>query len=238
MINNKSIVCIITARGGSKEVPGKNIKLIQGKPLIAWTVEAAKRSKYIDRVIVTTDSEEIIKVSKEFGADAPFKRPDSISGDKAKQEDAIFHTMEYLEKQEGIKYDYIVILTPTHPLRDEIELDLVIESLAANPNAKAYVTMIEAKTSPLHCNMIPADNSLANFLSEDVKLKNRQELPTYFQPSGSTSVIEWDCFVKNGSIFTDDSYAYVTDSISGHDINSVIDFKVAEVLMKEKYHSI
>lgn len=238
MINNKSVVCIITARGGSKEVPGKNIKSIQGKPLIAWTILAAKKSKYIDRVVVTTDSEEIIKVSKEFGADVPFKRPDNISGDKAKQEDAIFHAMEFFEKHERIKYDYIVILTPTHPLRDEIEIDLVIEALANDPKAKAYVTMMEAKANPLHCNTIPENKSLAGFLSEDVKLKNRQELPTYYQPSGSTSVIEWDCFAKNGSIFTDDSYAYLTDSISGHDINSVIDFKVAEVLMKEKFHTL
>lgn len=235
MLNNKSFLAIITARGGSKEVPGKNIRIIMGKPLIAWTIDAALKTKYIDRVIVTTDSEEIQNISIKSGADAPFLRPDNISGDNAKQEDAILHAMDYLSHSEGKRYDYLVILTPAHPVRDEVEINSVIEKIVTHPKAKCIVTMIESKASPLICNQIPEDLSLKNFLSEDVKLKNRQELPTYYQPSGSTSVVEWSHFLEKGTIFTDETYAYKTDNKTGHDINSEIDFLLAEELLKEKF---
>lgn len=235
MLHNKTFLAIITARGGSKEVPGKNIKPILGKPLIGWTIESALKSKFIDRVIVTTDSEEIRNISVQFGADVPFLRPSSIAGDTAKQEDAIKHAMEYLEQKEKVNFDFIVILTPTHPLRDEIEIDKVIQSIVNHPNAKSIVTMMEAKVNPMICNQIPDDLSLKNFLSDDIKLKNRQELPRFFQPSGSTAVIEWDHFLKEGSIFTDETYAFINDSKNGHDINSHLDFQLAEFLMNEKF---
>jgi CMP-N-acetylneuraminic acid synthetase len=234
MIQNKRILSIITARGGSKEVPRKNVLNICGKPLIAWTIEATKNSKYIDRVIVTTDSEEIRNISIQYGAEVPFKRPYEISGDLAKQEDAVIHAMEFVEKQEGKKYDYIMILTPTTPLRDENELDKVIEELVNHPEARSILTMMKAQSHPLFCNTIPDNLSLANFIPDDIRLKNRQEVPTYYQPSGSTSIIEWDYFLENGSIFTPLTFAYITDSITGHDINSRIDFLLAEILLKEK----
>jgi N-acylneuraminate cytidylyltransferase/CMP-N,N'-diacetyllegionaminic acid synthase len=233
MINGKSVLAIITARGGSKEVPGKNIKDLEGKPLIAWTIEAARRSKYVDRILVTTDSPKIIRVAVEAGAEAPFQRPAELSGDLAKQEDAISHAMDWVENDEH-KYDYVMILTPTHPLRSEEEMDAVCEELDGRPEARGILTLMKANSHPLFANTLPEDGCLANFVPEELKLKNRQELPDYYQISGSTVLCEWDYFREEGSLLGDRTYAHVTDAVTGHDINTRLDFLVAETLMRDR----
>ena len=193
MIKNKTILAIITARGGSKEIPGKNIKELAGKPLIAWTVEAGKRSRYLDRIIVSTDSKEIADVARRYGAEVPFLRPAELSGDLAHQEDAILHAMNYMEGQSQ-KYDWVAILTPTHPLRSESEIDAVCEEMKRLKDVGGILSVVKCNSHPLFANRLPEDKSLGDFVPEELKLKNRQELPVYYQISGSTALYDWSFF--------------------------------------------
>lgn len=121
MINGKKVLAIIPARGGSKGIPKKNIKPLNGKPLIAWTIEEAKKSVYIDKLIVSTDCEEILEVAKEFGAEVPFKRPAELAQDDTPSVELILHAIDYLSG-----YDYITLLQPTSPLRVVKDIDQCI----------------------------------------------------------------------------------------------------------------
>ncbi len=232
MIGSKKILALVTARGGSKGLPGKNIRLLAGKPLITWTIDAALQSSYVDRVLVSTDSEEIKGISEVSGADVPFLRPKHLASDLAKQEDAILHAMDWCE-QNGMKYDYLMVLVPTSPLRDYHEIDAVVEMLEGHPSARAVYTVRECEHSPLHTNQLPSDNSMADFIPEDIKLKNRQELPTYYQLSGSICLSEWEWFRTQKTFLTSHTYAFVTNSRKGLDIDNLNDFLLAELYLKQ-----
>ena len=130
MINGKTVIAIIPARGGSKGLPGKNIKPLCGKPLIAWSIEAGLASQYIDEVMVSTDSEEIANIAREFGASVPFLRPVELASDTATTLDAVKHVIEYYENECNRYFDYIVLLEPTSPLREKDDLDMMLEKIS------------------------------------------------------------------------------------------------------------
>ena len=237
MINNNLCLAIVTARGGSKSVPQKNIKLICGKPLISWTAKAISKSKYIDRAILTTDSKVIADIGKESGLECDFLRPKELSNDNSKQEDAIKHAMEIVQKNDK-KYKYIIVLTPCHPLRETAEIDKCIEKIEKHEPWRGVVTIMECSSNPLFSNILSKNKNLEKFIPDKYKDKNRQELPTYYEISGSTCVFEWDYFLKDMHFFGRDTYAVKTDSVSGHDINSEIDFQLAEVLLNNRINAI
>jgi len=128
MYQDKKILAVIPARGGSKRVPKKNIKLLAGKPLIAYTIEAAKNSPIIDKVIVSTDSSEIAEVAKQYGAEVPFMRPEELSGDTVSDHPVILHALDYL-KNEGQNFDYVLYLKPTAPFRTTEDIEEAIKTL-------------------------------------------------------------------------------------------------------------
>ena len=128
MYKGKSIMAVITARGGSKGVPRKNIRDLSGKPLIAWSIEAAKNSGYIDRIIVSTEDTEIRDISLEYGAEVPFLRPKELAEDNSSSVDTVLHVIEKLEKDYNYTPDYILLLQPTSPLRNEVHIDDSIEA--------------------------------------------------------------------------------------------------------------
>lgn len=232
MIDGMSVLALLTARGGSKGVPGKNIRLLAGKPLIAWSIEAARASRYVDRTIVTTDSDAIAAAAIAAGAEAPFRRPAELAGDLSRQEDAILHAMEWIEGHDRA-YDILLVLTPTAPLRDAAEIDGAIEHLVRHPKARAIFSVRECDHSPLFTGLLPADGSLASFVPEELKFKNRQELPVYYRLSGSVALAYWDHFKAEGTFMTSATYAYVTDSRKGLDIDTMADFLLAEIYMRD-----
>lgn len=128
MYNGKKILALVPARAGSKGLPGKNVRLLLNKPLIAWSIEAGLRSKYVDRVIASTDGEDIASVAGEYGADVPFLRPAELALDSSPSIDFILHTLDWLQLHKDI-YEYLVLLEPTSPLRDSEDVDLAIEAL-------------------------------------------------------------------------------------------------------------
>ena len=219
---NKTFLAIIPARGGSKRLPRKNILDLCGKPLISWSIEAALKSKYISKVVVSSDDEEILNISSNFGADI-IKRPYELANDTATTFDAIKHTINNLEK-----YDYIILLQPTSPLRNEKHIDEAIE-LLEEKQADAIVSVCEMDHSPLWSNTLPKDGNMNNFLRDEVLNKRSQDLEKYYRVNGAVYICKTDKLLENKSFFLKDNiFAYIMDRKSSIDIDEEIDFLFAQ----------
>lgn len=220
-------LAIIPARGGSKRLPRKNILDLCGKPLIAYTVEVALKSKYIDKVVVTSDDEEILQISKEFGAEA-IKRPDYLASDSATTFDAIKHTIDSLEK-----YEYIVLLQATSPLRNSKHIDEAIE-LLEEKKADAVVSVCEMEHSPLWSNTLDDTLSMNDFLKDEVLNKRSQDLEKHYRLNGAIYICKTELLLKEKSFFLKENiFAYIMDRKSSIDIDEEIDFKKAEFFLKQ-----
>lgn len=221
---NNSFLAIILARGGSKRLPRKNILDLCGKPLIAYSIEAGLESKYIDKVVVSSDDEEILQISKKFGAKT-IKRPDYLASDTATTFDAIKHTIESLEK-----YKYIVLLQPTSPLRNSKHIDEAIE-LLEEKNASAVVSVCEMDHSPLWSNTLDDTLSMNNFLKDEVLNKRSQDLEKYYRLNGAIYICKTELLLKEKSFFLKDNiFAYIMEKKHSIDIDDEIDFEIARVL--------
>ena len=228
MYRDKTFLAIVPARGGSKRLPRKNILNLAGKPLIAWTIETALKSQYIDKVVVSSDDDEILNVAEKYGSDT-IKRPDELASDTATSFDAIKHTIENIES-----YDYVILLQPTSPLRTEEHIDKAIELLEIK-NADAIISVCEMEHSPLWSNTLSSDGSMHCFIREEVKNKRSQDLETYYRLNGAIYICGTTKLLEEKSFFiADNIYAYVMDRESSVDIDEAIDFKLAKLLMKER----
>ena len=224
MYECKSFLVIIPARGGSKRLPRKNVLDLCGKPLIAWSIEAGLNSKYIDKVVVSSDDDEFLEISKKFGAET-IKRPEKLASDTATTFDTIKHTIDNLEK-----YDYIVLLQPTSPLRNEKHINEAIE-LLENKNADAVVSVCEMDHSPLWSNTLPEDGKMNNFLRDEILNKRSQDLDKYYRLNGAIYICKTDKLLENRGFFLKDNiFAYMMDRKSSIDIDEEIDFKMANML--------
>ncbi len=218
----KTFLAIIPARGGSKRLPRKNVLDLCGKPLIAWSIEAALKSKYISKIIVSSDDEEILNIAKEYKADF-IKRPDELASDTATTFDALKHTLENVEK-----YDYVVLLQPTSPLRTEKHINEAIE-LLEEKNADAIISVCEMEHSPLWSNILDENLDMSNFLSDEVLNKRSQDLPKYYRLNGAIYICKIDKFLQNRGFFLKDKvFAYIMDKKDSVDIDEEIDFKLAQ----------
>ena len=219
---NKTFLAIIPARGGSKRLPRKNILDLCGKPLISWSIEAALKSKYISKVVVSSDDEEILNISSNFGADI-IKRPYELANDTATTFDTVKHTIDNFEN-----YDYIVLLQPTSPLRNEKHIDEAIE-LLEEKQADAIVSVCEMDHSPLWSNTLPEDGNMRGFLREEILNKRSQDLEKYYRLNGAVYICKTDKLLENKSFFLKDNiFAYIMDRKSSIDIDEEIDFLFAQ----------
>lgn len=229
MLDNKTFLAIIPARGGSKRLPRKNVLDLAGKPLVAWTIEAGLKSKYIDQVIVTSEDEEIVNISQKFGADIII-RPENLANDTATTFDAIKHTVDNTSR-----FDYIVLLQPTSPLRNEKHIDEAIELLITK-HADAVISVCEMDHNPLWSNTLPEDGNMTNFLREEIKNKRSQDLPTYYHLNGAIYICKTEKLLDEKTFFLKDNiYGYFMDKKSSVDIDEEIDFELTRIwLNKEK----
>ncbi|MBD3830053.1 MAG: acylneuraminate cytidylyltransferase family protein [Arcobacter sp.] len=219
---NKTFLAIIPARGGSKRLPRKNILDLCGKPLISYSIEAGLKSKYISKVVVTSDDNEILTISKEYGA-VTINRPEYLANDTATTFDALEHTINSLEK-----YDYIVLLQPTSPLRNEKHIDEAIE-LLNEKDANAVISVCETEHSPLWCNTLDEELNMSNFLSKEILNKRSQDLPKYYRINGAIYICKTEELLKNKGFFLKDKvFAYIMDKKDSVDIDEEIDFKLAQ----------
>ena len=224
MYTNKTFLAIIPARGGSKRLPRKNVLDLCGKPLIAYTIEAALKSKYINKVIVSSDDEEILNISSNFGADI-LKRPYELANDTATTFDSIKHTIDNFEK-----YDYIVLLQPTSPLRNEKHIDEAME-LLEKKKADTIVSVCEMEHSPLWSNTLPKDRNMNNFLRDEILNKRSQDLEKYYRLNGAIYICKKEKLLENKSFFIKDNiFAYIMDRESSIDIDEKIDLLMVKFI--------
>ena len=223
---------VITARGGSKRLPAKNVLDLAGKPLIAWTIEAGLRSKYIDELIVSTDNVEIAEISRNFGANVPFMRPKELGADNVHPAEAVIHAVNYFIAEQKREFEYVVLLQPTSPLRNEHDIDKAIEFLYST-KADAVVSVCKAEHSPLWYNILPDNLSMKNFLRDDLKSKMSHDLPTYYRVNGAIYISKAKQLLKEKTFFLQDNiFAFLMDGKKSVDIDSLVDFRLAEILMQ------
>ena len=233
MINGKTFLAIITARGGSKGLPGKNIKPLNGKPLIAWTIEAAKMSSYIDRVLVSTDCIEIADVSTLYGGDVPFLRPEELATDTASSEDVIIHALNWLKINEHQEYDYFVLLQPTSPLRNATHVDEAIEKFFSDSRTMSLVSVTKAKKSPFWMKTINNKGFLDDFVAKSSDYSRRQDCPDVFVLNGAIYIISCKDFFTYRKFTTSATAYYELQDIYSADIDNKYDFIIAESIVKK-----
>ena len=233
MYKGKNILAIIPARGGSKGLPGKNIRILCGKPLIAWSIEHARKSKYIDDIFVSTDSHEIASVAEEYGVKVPELRPDYLASDSAPSSEFIIYTLEKLLK-EGKRYDYFILLEPTSPLRDVDDVDRSIEMLIDNPASESIVGVAMSGTiHPAFMVLVGEDGYLKPL--EDIKHDvRRQDLPDVFFFEGSVYVSRVDAYFQKKTFYHDKTLPYIVPEWKSHEVDNLVDFKIIETIMKMK----
>jgi hypothetical protein len=228
------MIAIIPARGGSKGLPNKNIKLLNGKPLLAYTIEAALQAKEISRVIVSTDYENIKEVALEYGAEIPFLRPNFLATDSSSSLDVFKYTINRLEEEEDIIIDNFVVLQPTSPLRTNRHIDEAI-SLFREKEAKAVVSYCKEFHSVFWHKKIDNNGKIINIFEGDFS-KNRQEIQETYFPNGAIYVFD-KSYIFATKDYSKDCYAYIMDRKHSIDIDTIDDFVYAEFLMNGRFKS-
>lgn len=227
MYQDKRILAVIPARGGSKGIPGKNIKNLCGHPLIAYTIYAARKSKYIDDVVVSTDSDDIAGIALRYGAEVPFLRPASLSGDTAKSIDALVHARDVLA-EEGRHYDSIVFMQPTSPLRHSAEVDEAIEVFYSH-GALGLASVTEVTESPLLTRSIGEGGVLHPIIPTSSTVR-RQDMPKFYHVSGAIYINRSDVLTPKTSL-NDNPIAYIMEKDRSLDIDCLEDFMRAEQIL-------
>lgn len=227
-----NVLGVITARGGSKGIPKKNIKLLGGKPLIAYTIEAAKKSRLLTCVVVSTDTEEIAKVAKEWGAEVPFLRPAELADDQAGHVGVMQHALKFMEAKLGVKFDYTVILQPTSPFRLPEDLDLTIQK-AIDTGFDSSVSLVEIEEGhPWKIKKLAGDRVLPYF-EEEKEGTRRQDLPKYYKRSGAAYVTSRKTLMENNQLYGEKVAGHVVTGERSIDIDTPFDWLKAEMMLAD-----
>lgn len=230
MIQGQSVLAVITARGGSKRLPGKNIRPFGGKPLLAWTVEAARASKSIDRLIISSDDAAILDVARQAGCEVPFVRPAELAGDHASSVDVAVHAVTALEA----RYDWLVLLQPTSPLRLGSDIDACLE-LALSRGAPACVSLTEPEKSPYVMFRLDEEARIAPVLSlEGVNLQHArsQDFPKVYEINGAVFAVRTDYFLENRTFFDERCLGWIMPRTRSVNIDTWLDFRIGEMLLQ------
>lgn len=223
-------IAVIPARSGSKGLKDKNIKILNGKPLIAYTIEAALDSGVFDEVMVSTDSEKYASIAKKFGAAVPFLRSEELSADASSSWDAVKDVL-IRYKNSGNDFDTVCLLQPTSPLRPAEDIKKAF-SLFIQKDAKAVVSVCETDHSPLWCNTLPDSLSMDGFIKEE-SISPRQLLNKYYRINGAIYFTNIKHLFGFNTIYSNNCYAYVMDKLFSIDIDDETDFSLAEFLMRK-----
>ena len=233
-MNRPRILAVTLARGGSKGVPGKNIKPLAGKPLIAYTIAEALRSRLVTRYLVSSDDDEIRDVAVRYGAEAPFKRPESLSTDSATSMHALQHAVEWVEKEEGKKYDYVIELMCTNPFKTAEDIDAALEKLIATGADSVIGVSRLLDHHPARIKKI-VDDRLVDFCVPEIPNSRRQDLrPDAFIRNASIYAMRRDSLmVDNARYGTADSRPHIMPEERSVNVDSKLDFLMAEALLQE-----
>lgn len=224
-------LAIIPARSGSKGLIDKNIRLMNGKPLLAYTIDAAIKSSQFEEVFVSTDSIKYAEIAKQFGAKVPFLRSLQNAGDRASSWDVVRESLKMYEES-GKNFDTIALLQPTSPLRQASE---IVEGyqLFEKKEANSVISVCEVEHSPLLCNVLDDNLSMKNFVNKEVYLKPRQQLPVYYRINGAMYIIRIKAVTDIFDLYDERCYAYIMSQKKSVDIDTELDFGIAERYLKE-----
>jgi len=223
---------LVPARSGSKGIPKKNIAPVAGKPLIAWTLEAALGSRYQGKLVVTTESEEIANIARAHGAEVPFLRPSALASDTASSIDTAVHALRWLEANEGYWPDYLVLLQPTSPLRKSEDIDCAIE-LAADKNALAVVSVSEASCHPYWAKKIGSEGTMVDFIPLQKPVDRRQELSEAFGLNGAIFIIKPDVLIEKNTWYPDPTYPFIMPIERSLDVDAPWDLYLADLILSD-----
>ena len=228
------MLAIIPARGGSKGLPRKNIKLLNGLPLICHSIKAAFDSKLVDRVIVSTEDKEIASISKDFGAEVPFMRPDNLASDKSMVMDTYLNVVDLISQQNSKPVESFVALLPTVPLRTSEDIDEAIK-IFNDKKADSVISVVEASI-PIHWyRRITNDGKLKNYLPEFDAVKNRQELTKTYIPNGAVYVFKTEILRSTRQYYNEKTYPYIMPKERSADIDDKFDFEWVMYLKKKQH---
>jgi N-acylneuraminate cytidylyltransferase/CMP-N,N'-diacetyllegionaminic acid synthase len=234
MYKGKTFLAIIPARGGSKGLPGKNIKELCGKPLIAWSIEAGLNSKYLDEVMVTTDSQDIADISQKYGAKIPFLRPAELATDTATTFDAVKHAIDFYKESLGRAFDYVVLLEPTSPQRDALDIDKAIETLVAFDAISIVGISKTESQNPAFLIRKNEDGFIFGYANKDMKVVRRQEIEDVYFFEGSLYISKISDYLTRKTFYHDNTIGYEMPKWKSLEIDDMEDFIMIEALMKYK----
>lgn len=226
---HNNILTIIPARKGSKGLPSKNSKIIAGKPLISWTIEAALASKYLNEICISTDCEKIVSIAKDYGIIVKSLRPEVLAKDDTSSNEVVLYEMN-----NNAKADIVCMLQPTSPLRTTKDIDLAIEKFLKN-ESKTLVSVVESKHSPYWSFNIDNNNLKSLFPLEKIN-KRRQDLPVTYLLNGAIYIAQRDFFLKEKSFLNKTTTPYVMSQKNSIDIDDIEDFKLAEFELINRQH--
>jgi CMP-N,N'-diacetyllegionaminic acid synthase len=230
------ILILIPARGGSKGLPGKNIRPLNGKPLIAWTIETAMqlKEKYDSRVVVSTDSTEIAEVSKTFGAEVPFMRPPELARDESTSMDVVLHALDFFEKQ-NLNFDLVCMLEATSPQRDQEDLNNAIDLLLRTPTAESIVGVCKSESG--HPAFLAKKNKqefISPYQANEFKFLRRQEIDEVYFFEGSLYISYVESLKKRKSFYHEKTLGFEMPKWKSFEVDDLTDFMIIERLMLAK----
>lgn len=223
MIGAQTVLGLITARGGSKGVPRKNLRLLGGKPLIAWTIEAAQKSAYLDRLILSSDDMEIIDTARRWGCEAPFVRPPELATDSSDSLSVVKHALEALDRS----YDYLVLLQPTSPLRSAGDIDACL-TLCHERDVSSCVSVVEAEKTPFWMFKRDESGTLVPLFAPEEMPARRQDAPPVYVLNGAVFVAGTNHLKSGGSFVASDTVSHVMTKAVSVDIDTENDLALLQ----------
>ncbi len=231
MYRDKRILSVITARGGSKGLPGKNIKMLNGKPLIGWTIEQVNHSQLIDHLVVSTDSREIAEISEQFGVKVPLLRPAYLAADDTSSLDVLEYVLNN-EENLGCRYDYVMLLEPTSPLRKKGDLDNIIRLAIDNPERDGVISVGQIQLEhPMLAKKISQNGVIVPYAPETSRAYQRQQHDEALFPYGVGYLIKTSVFREEHKIYTSNIMPYYIERWQNYEIDDMYDFKCIETIM-------
>lgn len=229
MIDGRSVLAVITARGGSKGLPRKNLRPLGGKPLLAWTIEAAKKAAYIDRLVLSSEDAEIIDTAEAWGCEVPYVRPAELASDEATSMQVLIHLLGVLPE----RYDYLVLLQPTSPLREPQDIEKALEKCHA-AGAPACISVSEPEKSPYWMYRLDAGDRLAPLLPLGDRPPRRQQLPKAYAANGALFIARCEWLIETGDFLGPETVAYVMPPERSIDVDTALDLRLLELLVAER----
>lgn len=227
------VLAIIPARGGSKGLPDKNLRLAGGKPLLAWTVDAAAGSKHVHRMVLSTNDARIAGVGRDLGADVPFMRPDYLAQDNTPGMDPVLYTIRRLAEEDSYHPDCVMLLQPTSPLRETADIDAAVEMLV-RLKADGVVSLTRSRHHPYWTKKLDDDGFMTDFIRQETAATCRQQLPAAYALNGAIYLARTSVLLERESWYTSRTAGYIMPTERSVDVDTSWDLMLADLLLRDR----